>query len=268
MTGILIFFLLLTWFIMGTYEASSNQSTSNNIDMMECPMQNKINPANLMETNLMQLNSTPSKAPLMNELSRDRVSSSIPRADCPIDNHNTDRPNENHHGTWQYPSPQMFYAAMHRKGHPAIQNVNNTQDMNIIVNIHNMVNEQTWQSILRWENCLPTLANTTNDPKLKRFLGRPGDWTPKAWWRHYILGYVAPFDRHDWYVERSDGRIVRYVIDFYPGTSQARTNLPAFYIDARPALDSWSALRQRLLFTWCQWKNSFLNLKGNSDQSK
>lgn len=80
-------------------------------------------------------------------------------------------------------------------------------------------------------------------PKLYRFLGRPDDLSPKAWFKHRVLGYKRPFDRHDWYIDRC-GQKVRYVIDFYGGHSP---NSPmAFHLDVRPALDSWSALRDRL----------------------
>lgn len=39
-------------------------------------------------------------------------------------------------------------------------------------------------------------------------MGRPKDMSPKArllW----LMGYNAPFDRHDWVVERPDGSEVR-----------------------------------------------------------
>lgn len=46
------------------------------------------------------------------------------------------------------------------------------------------------------------------------------------------LGFTAPFDRHDWYVDRN-GREIRYVIDFYQG--QPRENsLVSIHLDVRP----------------------------------
>ena len=61
------------------------------------------------------------------------------------------------------------------------------------------------------------------------------------------LGYTLPFDRHDWTVDRC-GTPVRYVIDFYNGATTpdngSRGN--AVYIDARPALDSVSAVWDRI----------------------
>lgn len=126
-------------------------------------------------------------------------------------------------------------------------------DMKYIVPIHNAVNEMCWGKILEWERAIQpskeaqnmlktasTLVPGTPDysefvckPKLVKFQGRPKDYTPKALFRHYILGYKLPFDRHDWVVERCDDK-VRYIIDFYTGKNDP-SNLasPSFYIDAR-----------------------------------
>ena len=38
-------------------------------------------------------------------------------------------------------------------------------------------------------------------PRLKRFQGRPQDYSPKARLLN-LLGYKLPFDRHDWVVDR------------------------------------------------------------------
>lgn len=64
-----------------------------------------------------------------------------------------------------------------------------------------------------------------------------------------LLGYQAPFDRHDWVVDRC-GREVEYVIDFYAGRG---TSNPAasdagklsFYLDVRPKLNSWEGVKMR-----------------------
>ncbi|CAN0597567.1 unnamed protein product, partial [Ectocarpus sp. 12 AP-2014] len=50
--------------------------------------------------------------------------------------------------TWTYPSPQMFWNALSRKG-----KAENTEegDMDIVVSIHNNMNELTWKKILEWE---------------------------------------------------------------------------------------------------------------------
>lgn len=158
----------------------------------------------------------------------ERVGSSIPRAA------------DDGGGTWLYPSPQMFFNAMMRKGHNP-----RPEDMEIIVAIHNMVNEQTWQHVLRWEN----YYHPEGRPKLSRFLGRPDDLSPRAWIRTHLLGYTRPFDRHDWYVERADGVTARYVIDFYGGKASAAAaanGVPAFHLDVRPAIDSWEAAYERM----------------------
>lgn len=66
-------------------------------------------------------------------LSRERESSTIPRADTLGE-------------SWKYPSPQMFYSALLRKGHPApIENIDT------MVAIHNTLNENVWQLVLQWE---------------------------------------------------------------------------------------------------------------------
>ncbi len=85
-------------------------------------------------------------------------------------------------------------------------------------------------------------------PKLYRFLGRPDQMSPKAFFKHRLLGYKKPFDRHDWYIDRC-GEKVRYVIDFYGGNPDPNSNI-AFHLDVRPALDSFSAAidRFKLLF--------------------
>ena len=62
-------------------------------------------------------------------------------------------------------------------------------------------------------------------------------------------GYQAPFDRHDWVVERCGGERVEYVIDFYQGKSKG-TGSPTssglnFYLDVRPKLNSWEGWRMR-----------------------
>ncbi len=57
--------------------------------------------------------------------------------------------------------------------------------------------------------------------------------------------FSPPFDRHDWVVDRCGTRM-RYVIDFYSGHTggPASKNL-SFYLDVRPALDSWEGVRLR-----------------------
>ena len=112
-------------------------------------------------------------------------------------------------------------------------------------------------------------------PKLLRFQGRPNDMTPKARILEFvgrlypqkfrsvprkrctdenvrlILEYSSelPFDRHDWYVQRTNqGQVkeVRYVIDYYSGPPEP-TGQPVFYLDVRPAVDGPTAAAERMM---------------------
>lgn len=72
-----------------------------------------------------------------------------------------------------------------------------------------------------------------------------------------LCSYVAPFDRHDWVVDRC-GKEVRYIIDFYPGRgNELAMELagmpPAIHLDVRPALDSPGAAIDRLRWQFKQW---------------
>jgi len=61
-----------------------------------------------------------------------------------------------------------------------------------------------------------------------------------------LLGYTAPFDRHDWIVDRCGTR-VDYVIDFYAGRAKGATGGPSFYLDVRPKLNTWEGVKMRVL---------------------
>ena len=88
---------------------------------------------------------------------------------------------------------------MKRKGYNPSED-----DVPVILAIHNLVNEKGWSKVREWE----ALAGCIN-PKLKRFIGRPKDLTPKARFLNW-LGYSLPFDRHDWIINRDDGTDVRF----------------------------------------------------------
>jgi cytochrome c heme-lyase len=63
---------------------------------------------------------------------------------------------------------------------------------------------------------------------------------------HDLIRYSLPFDRHDWIISRR-GKEVRYVIDFYEGSSrkiQDGKSIPV-HLDVRPALDSYTAIIDR-----------------------
>ena len=161
-------------------------------------------------------------------LTTERVKSTIPKGGT--------------NDTWVYPSPQMFYNALARKGKLAMPEDEENgdasssspaagieEDMESVVAIHNCMNEGTWSEILKWEKVLNPVNNdsSSNDnedegmmPKLLKFCGRPTDLSPKAAFKHYFLSHPLPFDRHDWTVTRTnptDGSEteVRYVIDYY-----------------------------------------------------
>ena len=80
-------------------------------------------------------------------------------------------------------------------------------------------------------------------PTLKRFMGRPKDLSPRAWFFTKVLGTPPPFDRHDWTVDRC-GKEVRYVIDYYSGRPEE--GKAVFNVDVRPALDSPRAIWDRI----------------------
>lgn len=80
-------------------------------------------------------------------------------------------------------------------------------------------------------------------PRLHSFSGDAHAMTPKAR-LNTLLGYTAPFDRHDWVVDRCGTR-VEYVIDFYAGKKDGSGKNISFYLDVRPKLNSWEGWRMR-----------------------
>ncbi|KAF8163137.1 cytochrome C1 heme lyase [Crassisporium funariophilum] len=160
-------------------------------------------------------------------LSQDRETSSIPKAQD---------------GKWVYPSEAQFFAAMARKNHNP-----DASDMKTIVPIHNAVNERAWGEILKWESGRG--GDACGGVKLVNFKGKPSEKSPKARW-NMLLGYAGPFDRHDWVVDRCGTRM-RYIIDFYTGhTGNSPNGDISFYLDVRPALDSWEGIKMRLGNIW------------------
>ncbi|GAA5940986.1 hypothetical protein JCM3775_001113 [Rhodotorula graminis] len=168
-----------------------------------------------------------------------------PPSACPM--HESERaaavPSEDN---WVYPSPASFYSALERKNRNP-----NARDMGIVVPIHNAVNERVWNQVLDWEREALGLPHGV-DPgsKLVSFVGKPKEVSPRARWKT-LIGYTAPFDRHDWLVDRpvvppstsspsssttdasstdpsqpSSVR-VRYVIDFYTGRGTGLLAPPA-----------------------------------------
>ncbi|KAI9843910.1 MAG: Cytochrome c1 heme lyase [Sclerophora amabilis] len=140
-------------------------------------------------------------------------------------------------GKWIYPSEQMFFNAMKRKSYdPA------TDDMRTIVPIHNAVNEKAWAEIREWERGKG--GERCGGPRLQSFSGTATALTPKAR-LNTLLGYHAPFDRHDWVVDRCGTRI-DYVIDFYGGRDEGTGKSLNFYLDVRPKLNTWEGCKLRM----------------------
>ncbi|WVQ77259.1 hypothetical protein IAR50_006942 [Cryptococcus sp. DSM 104548] len=152
------------------------------------------------------------------------------------------QPEKDASGNWIYPSEQQFFNAMLRKKHNP-----NPADMRTIVPIHNAVNEKAWEEILKWEHGVDDGGRSCGGPKLVSFVGRPQERTPKALFKT-LLGYTAPFDRHDWVIDRC-GTHVRYVIDFYTGRAGVDQRI-AFHLDVRPAVDDWTGVKTRVIGWW------------------
>ena len=146
---------------------------------------------------------------------------------------------------WVYPSQQMFYNAMKRKGYAPQE-----EEMNAVVAIHNAVNERTWAEVVAWEATLHPECTATL--KLARFQGKPTEPTPKAR-LNSLMGYSPPFDRHDWVVTRC-GEEVTYLIDFYHGRKTAGRPV-AMHIDARPAGNDFAEMWDRVQLPFVRfWK--------------
>ena len=192
----------------------------------ECPvtkqkLDQKLNPLNNMPTL-----SQEKQAGQSIDLSRDRTLSII-----------KDKDNK----YWEYPSEQQFYNALARKNKqvPA-------ENVQAMVDIHNFLNDGSWQQILDWES---KYHCECQDIRLNSFKGRPDDLSPKAWFYTTFMGGEKPFDRHDWYVDRC-GKEVRYVIDYYGGSTDTE-----FHVDVRPAVDTPSAVFDRVR----KWAGSLFN---------
>ena len=90
-----------------------------------------IDPTNQMPSNPHQLPAPGQEVPLSTE----RVVSNIPKGGTDKD-------------TWVYPSPQMFWNALVRKG--KVEGATE-EDMSVVVAIHNNMNENTWKAVRAWE---------------------------------------------------------------------------------------------------------------------
>lgn len=171
------------------------------------------------------------------ELPTQRTMSTIPRGTNAND------------GVWEYPSPQQMFNAMMRKGKDEVPE----DAVESMVDVHNFLNEGAWQVILDWEQKYTDAVKT--EPRLLRFTGRPDDMSPRAQMYGFLGKFFPesfnaepPFDRHDWTVLRGNGsgdwEEVRYVIDYYGGPDDPH-GMPTFFLDVRPALDSFANAKDR-----------------------
>lgn len=159
---------------------------------------------------------------------------------------------------WQYPSQQMFWNAMLRKGWRWKEEDISQKDMGDIIRIHNANNEQAWKEVLKWE---ALHAKECGNPRLKSFGGKAKDYSPRARIRSW-MGYELPFDRHDWIIDRC-GKDVRYVIDYYDGGIVDKDYKFAL-LDVRPAMDSLDNIWDRMRVAYMRWKFTALDIaKGN-----
>ncbi|KZC11411.1 PREDICTED: cytochrome c-type heme lyase [Dufourea novaeangliae] len=202
----------------------------------ECPIndmsQDEINPLNMMPpANQQPAPDQPFSLPT------DRQVSTIPKATA-----------ENEF--WVYPSQQMFWNAMLRKGWRWKSEDISPKDMDDIIKIHNANNEQAWLEVLKWE---ALHARECSTPRLRSFGGKASKYSPRARIRHW-MGYELPFDRHDWIVDRC-GKDVRYIIDYYDG-GQVNDKYTFALLDVRPAMDSWENIWDRMKVTWWRWRYS------------
>ncbi|KAL7009944.1 holocytochrome c synthase [Cystobasidiomycetes sp. EMM_F5] len=211
-----------------------------------------LNPLN----NIPQLPQSPLSPAQKTALSLERTYSSIPRTSgdgtqkgsasaCPVphgDAKGKGRAVESSDSgdtgsNWVYPSPQQFYNALMRKGKDTPE-----ESVDMMVQIHNFLNEKAWDEIRRWED-----RRSPNERlELSKFEGRPEQLSPKARY-HLFLGSLFPqFYKHDWHVRRAnDGTSQRYVIDYY-SCPDDENGMPVFSLDVRPAVDTPGAVFERV----------------------
>ncbi|KAK9500596.1 hypothetical protein O3M35_001834 [Rhynocoris fuscipes] len=198
-----------------------------------CPVADEINPLNMMPP--------PNQKPAPGQpfpLPTKREVSSIPKAVPQFEGDNY----------WVYPSQQMFWNAMLKKGWRWKDDDLSPKDMDDIIKIHNANNEHAWKEVLKWE---ALHAHECCTPKLKSFGGKATHYSPRARIRQ-MMGYELPFDRHDWIVDRC-GKDVRYIIDYYDG-GQVGPDHRFAILDVRPAMDSWPNVWDRMKVTYMRWR--------------
>ncbi|XP_074612522.1 holocytochrome c-type synthase-like [Acropora palmata] len=237
---------------------SPSPNSASQLSVSECPAQNRVNvqtsqcpvtasgcDSSTMDSNSDALDPTnmmppPNQLPSPGQpfpLPTKRQVSSIPRGGLDKDE------------KWMYPSQQMFWNAMLRKGWKWKDDEVQPKDMDHIIKIHNANNEAAWEEILKWE---ALHFNECRSPKLLSFRGKAKEFSPRARIRSW-LGYELPFDRHDWVVDRC-GREVRYIIDYYDiGDEDAYKTGEFVFLDVRPAMDSFQAVLDRARVCVLRW---------------
>lgn len=175
-------------------------------------------------------------------LSTERQKSSIPKAGTESE-------------TWVYPSAQMFWNAMLRKGWRWEEDLISQKDMDNIIQIHNANNEDGWNEVLKWERFLHPRCLA---PKLKSFKGDAKNISPRARIRSW-MGYDLPFDRHDWIIDRC-GEEVRYIIDYYDAGSVNPNTKLFTTMDVRPAMDTWPNIWDRMVVFYHRSKMEYLGI--------
>jgi len=226
--------------------SNKDDQSSNNSYASECPMRQAEESGNKDEVNPLNMMPAPNQRPQPDQpfsLDTGRVKSSIPKA------------GGKEGETWEYPSQQMFWNAMIRKGWRWKEAELEQKDVKDIIKIHNANNEQAWKEVLKWE---ALHYRECNCPKLKRFGGKATDYSPRARMRHW-LGYDLPFDRHDWIVDRC-GKDVRYVIDYYDGGEVNPETNEFTLLDVRPAMDSFDNVWDRMKVAYWRWRLEWLNI--------
>ena len=126
------------------YDVSSTPSSSKLDKGAACPIphdQREFHPLNAIPIGLSETDKAPGQ---ILDLPIDREISSIPRPKL------GDASDEDHTGKWEYPSPQQFYNALVGKGQETPED-----SIEMVVAIHNFLNEQAWEEVLKWEKRLP-----------------------------------------------------------------------------------------------------------------
>jgi len=215
---------------------------------LECPVvHDGINPYNMMPP----ANQNPAPGQPF-PLPKDRQVSSIPKVT-----------EDGKDDFWVYPSQQMFWNAMLRKGWRWEKDELSQKDMDHIIKIHNANNEDAWKEVLKWE---ALHFRECQKPKLKSFGGKASDYSPRALFRHYVMGYPLPFDRHDWIVDRC-GKDVRYIIDYYDG-GVVDEHFKFAILDVRPALDSIDNVWDRMKVFYLRRKYELLDLLPSTQEKE